>query len=184
MSTLFADTYKRWCDYGFDPAWAVSEQMWDVIDNELMGLMLSSASKKPIKTLEFGSGLSTVMFSLNDRFCDHTALEFDSGWADRYHSLLQDVPGIEFQDIETLDSREAIPDKHIVLVDGLVNGRDRLVNYTCKSIRSGGLIIVDDVNRDEDYAVFQSILRNFGGGKTCIHKSTFGRKFATIRVSY
>jgi len=73
----FSECRKKWKEAGGDPGMSSTETMWEFLNREI---------RPGMKTLELGSGLTTMLF---DRMqCDHLSIEHSEEWLDRVRSFV------------------------------------------------------------------------------------------------
>lgn len=137
----FAD---EWSDMGNRVSTAISQPLWSRIRRYL---------KPGMKTLEFGSGLSTMLF--NDYDVDHTAIEQSARWAKKVHGVTH-VP---------LDSNgwyDWEPDGpyDLILLDGpYKKGREGILRILHKLFHDDTIMFIDDFHREDEKYIASSCNR-------------------------
>lgn len=129
--------------------WTFSQKCWETIRPLLQPGM---------KTLECGSGLSTLLFEAVG--CDHLALEHDPRWAARCESVrlvpLKGTPRwYDWQPANRFD---------LILIDGPPGyiGRRGILNVLEDCLHSETILVLDDTNRDAEHQLTEEIANRFG----------------------
>lgn len=186
MSEFYQTHLKQWKAGGFDERWAISEQMWEWIENWKKEAEDALSSPIRFQSLEFGSGLSTILFCLSG--FKHRAVETDGDWAERYWDRCWRVSGyrasVHYCPIHsTVWPNIATPPTgyDLILIDGPNGDRTRAARFAEYSISAEGVIIVDDVNREKDMKLARELADRLESRIT-FYNSSFDRSFAVIEV--
>ena len=136
--------------------WAISSHTWRDIAQYLSPGM---------RTLECGSGLSTLLFTRAQT--DHTALEHHADYGKQWGPsvvacrLSGDPPWYDWEPPSDLAERPY----GLILIDGPPGktvGRDGFRRVAHRLISPGTVVVVDDTNRRADAELADWIIREFG----------------------
>lgn len=178
----------EWKSHGFDERWAMSKEMWQVIETDIK----DKTRFGMYHSLEFGSGLSTQLISQFDSLVYHKAVESDRKFRDKYEALGVYGNSVCRSEVWTGDVALACENIicrghrfNLILVDGPCGDRSVVVPFIHRLIgwHHEWAVIVDDVNRKKDMDVAMSILNTLNiettvGFRVC--DSSHGRQFAVI----
>ena len=123
----------------------------------------SNGDQRPTRTLEFGSGLSTIGFDRQGTI--HTAIEHDRKWIERVRSQLKgDKVEIIHAPIKNdwYDWRPPFGTLYdVILIDGPPGsiGREGCVEIVKEILAPGGVIYIDDTHREAERSLSDELSR-------------------------
>lgn len=111
--------------------------------------MLRTLVRPGMRTLEFGSGVTTLL--LDDLGADHTAVESESHWVKRVGSS-----SVVFCDKFTENGWydfDPTGEFDLVLIDGPLSSRGTRISARVPKMKPGGIVVVDDTFREDEDSV-------------------------------
>lgn len=174
----YQDTIKEWKKAGGDTSGAVPRKLW---------LLIASCLEPGMKTLEFGSGVSTWLF---DRAgCDHLAIESSRRWANRVNQGRRRGADVLIRRLETSGNHPPFYDWQpaadgkpydVILVDGPKGegNREGVLSVIDRVSDDRTVIFVDDLHRPGEAQLAQG-LRVRTGKKLTVHADG-QRKFGVL----
>ncbi|QDV49522.1 methyltransferase domain-containing protein [Gimesia fumaroli] len=155
---------------------AIGKEVWNAI-----ALHIQPNSK----TLEFGCGLSTLLFDYAGH--RHTAIDNSRQYIDlvKSHSPSEDTT-IIFSDLNSLGFYDTIPQGpfHCILIDGPAGegNRNGVLDIIIRLVIKGTVIVVDDTNRAKDKDLSEAIQQLFNAERVIEGETSHDRKFDLIIV--
>lgn len=133
------------------------------------------------RTLEFGCGLSTLLF--NELKTHHEAIEHDAKWRDQVLPHIRKGIPVTLCDIKDgWYEWKPMKDRQydVILVDGPPGriGREGCLRLFPGILRPGGTVIVDDTHREKDRALAEEIARKLDA--RLVTRKWGKRRFAVI----
>lgn len=111
---------------------------------------------KSLRLFEYGAGYSTLWFA--QRVKEVHALEYDRKWETQFRAMLKHIPNVnlQFQELGPEYLSAALEDEvgyDLILVDG----RERVacLEKSLSALRAGGVIVLDDSEREEYQEAFR-----------------------------
>jgi len=155
---------------------AIGKEVWDAIATHI---------KPNSKTLEFGCGLSTLLFNYAGHH--HTAIDNNQKWIDlvKSHELTVRTQ-IVHSAINSLGFYLNVPPGpyDCVLIDGPAGEgkRSGVIEIIESLVKEGAVIIVDDTNRPKERALSEAIQNLLCASQVIEGDTSHGRKFDLIIV--
>lgn len=169
--TAYQQTLNEWTLTVGRPSMTITPKLWQAIRKIV---------RPGMRTLECGSGLSTVLF---DRLtANHTALEHDPDWLLKMQSVSGSVRHCEIDEATSWYSGWAPEEAFdVILIDGPTGniGRTGILPHIRRLTHPDALVIVDDTHRAEESGLSLEIGRIIGKSPQRIDDQ--GKSFDLIR---
>jgi len=180
--SMYDKLKDEWVHAGGSEDYVIGELLWRAISSQIL---------RGMRTLETGTGLSTMLFS--EEWVHHTALENSREWhATLTETGVQNIPSVEVH-LSELQQGESgqwykwRPNNGIkydlILIDGPTGniGRDGILDVLDVLAHKDTIIFLDDTNRDAEKMLAKKIA-SARGSSVSYYKASLsdGREYAQI----
>ena len=155
---------------------AIGKEVWDAISLHIVPRS---------KTLEFGCGMSTLLFDCS--FCRHTAIDNNRKWIDLVNARnLSSGTTLIHSELRADGFYDHVPNDvyDCILIDGPAGegSRNGVLEIIKKLVKKGSVIIVDDTNRAKDKQLSVAMQKLLNASHVVEGDTSYNRRFDMIIV--